>query len=258
MRMRYHGASGPAELKKAKSTFIANLLKFLPKRYTNRYTLMIKVLFFRWKYRTNFKAEAPLYCRISIQGQRKQFSTGFWLKENQWSSKRQRVFKHANSETINNFLLRTKDGLTKIYWNLKMNDGDANANEIHAEYFGSNKIKTLLSTYDEMISIYESLEGKDYCKSTVQKIINSKRHIIRALNEKGLKDIKLTQLKTSFIEQVYHLSRKKGYAVNTTNKNLKILKQVIKHAVNNAYLNRDPFTGYRLKNEKPQINVSVL
>ena len=216
---------------------------------------MIHILFYLWKHRTNSKGEAPIYCRITIDKTRKQFSTFLYVQPKQWNSSHQRIIKHSNSKELNNHLHAIRDGIQKIYLHLHYRkDEEVTTQIIYDQYSGTEKHNTLLDTYDEMISTFEALLGQDYKKSTIDKVRTSRKHIVEVLKTKGIKDIKLSNLKSKFINDVYMHLRSKNYATGTINKNLKILKQVIKYAVKQDYLNKNTFNGYKLRTEKPTIN----
>jgi len=48
-----------------------------------------KVLFYLRKAKTNSRGLAPLQCRITLNSKRKEFSTGYFLDENDWDSSTQ-------------------------------------------------------------------------------------------------------------------------------------------------------------------------
>jgi hypothetical protein len=54
------------------------------------------ILFFFYRSKINEKGKSPIFCRLTFKGNRKLFSTGFYLKEHNWNNKSQRV--KGNSE----------------------------------------------------------------------------------------------------------------------------------------------------------------
>lgn len=61
-----------------------------------------KVLFYLRKAKTNSRGLAPLQCRITLNGKRKEFSTGYFLDENDWDSATQLVIsKSTELKSIN-------------------------------------------------------------------------------------------------------------------------------------------------------------
>lgn len=46
----------------------------------------MNMLFFLYKSKTNAKGTAPIFCRITLDTKRKQFSTGLYVNEQSWNS----------------------------------------------------------------------------------------------------------------------------------------------------------------------------
>ncbi|WP_244175170.1 Arm DNA-binding domain-containing protein [Flavobacterium urumqiense] len=46
-----------------------------------------KILFIQGKNRTNKKNQSPLYCRLTLNGNRKQLSTGIHIETEHWALK---------------------------------------------------------------------------------------------------------------------------------------------------------------------------
>jgi integrase/recombinase XerD len=70
----------------------------------------IHLLFFLYKSKSNAKGTSPIFCRLTLNAKRKQFSTGIYIKEQAWNSQLQRVkgasqdaqHINANLETVGN------------------------------------------------------------------------------------------------------------------------------------------------------------
>ena len=73
----------------------------------------ISVLFVINLSRTNKKGSSPLYCRVTLNGKRKQFSTGLFVYQSYWESQHQKVnTKESNHKYINAQIERIQ---VKIY-----------------------------------------------------------------------------------------------------------------------------------------------
>lgn len=59
-----------------------------------------KILFVQAKNRTNKKHQSPLYCRITLNGIRKQFATGIQIETEYWDNKNQVILKIINQQII--------------------------------------------------------------------------------------------------------------------------------------------------------------
>ncbi len=66
----------------------------------------MKILFYHLTKKTNKKGLAPVYVRVTIAGQRKEYSTGIYLKTNQWQDGQ--VILHENANALNVKLTKIK------------------------------------------------------------------------------------------------------------------------------------------------------
>lgn len=88
--------------------------------------------------------------------------------------------------------------------------------------------------------------GNDIAPNTVKKYLTCKKKVLEFLKvELKREDIYLNELSGSFIFQLdAYLRAKQGLRHNAVVKNMQQFKRVIKVAVQNEWLDHDPFTGY--------------
>lgn len=76
----------------------------------------VKILFVLSKAKMNMRGMCPLICRITYNGKRKEFSTGFLVSENDWNAKLQVVTtKTTYAKNINTHLNKTYRDLLATY-----------------------------------------------------------------------------------------------------------------------------------------------
>jgi hypothetical protein len=75
----------------------------------------MSILFFFYKSKINIKGTAPIFCRITIETKRKQFSTGIYIKEASWNNLAQKA-KGTSKDAIhiNNSLDTTRQKLNSL------------------------------------------------------------------------------------------------------------------------------------------------
>ncbi len=62
----------------------------------------MKILFLIQTSKLNKRGTTPIRCRITIDKNRKEFSTGIFVRQEYWSTEKQKVLEDAeNSKTIN-------------------------------------------------------------------------------------------------------------------------------------------------------------
>lgn len=95
----------------------------------------------------------------------------------------------------------------------------------------------------------KKLIGIDIKEVTYKKYLESGKHLKDFIKHKyKQKDIKLKALRSNFIDDyVYFLKVEKKFQQSTLNKAVQRFRKVIKYAVAEDYLNKDPFMLYRPK-----------
>ena len=75
-----------------------------------------KVLFYLRKAKTNSRGVAPLTCRITLDKKRKEFSTGYYVAENDWDASTQLIIsKSTELKSINTQLNQISQLFLQIF-----------------------------------------------------------------------------------------------------------------------------------------------
>lgn len=131
---------------------------------------------------------------------------------------------------------------------------------VRDKYYGRDtetllRIKTIVGIYQEHNDQCRALIGNRYTKSTVDKFdtsLNHLKHYIKFRYQK--KDMPLEEVTSDFINGFdFYLKSECNNQQNSTVKHLKNLKKVIRIALANGWINRDPFMGITFKYDKPKI-----
>lgn len=186
-----------------------------------------------------------------MNGKRKQFSTSFYIKEDNWNGQTQRYrgisvdAQHVNSglESIRITLLKAYDALAK-------ESEIFTVEHIYNRYAGKDKeYKSLLQAFEYHNEKMKELVGKDYVKATYDKFVVIQNHVEEFIkSEYKLSDYPLLEVKLKFLHDLDHyLKVIKGHNQNTINKVIERVKKVIKIAVGNGWITSDPFLLYQKK-----------
>jgi integrase/recombinase XerD len=211
-----------------------------------------KILFVQAKSRTNKKNQSPLYCRITLNGNRKQLSTGIHIETEYWDTKNQVILKSHKSAIIYNSQLDTiKSKVNSIYMILRLQENPFSAEDIHDKYLGKEikKSEFVLSYYKHYLVKIKKLVGLEIKDNTYNKFVYVGNHLEAFLKWKYKKtDYPLEELSLQFLNDFdYYLKTEKKQEQITINKTIQRLRTPIKQAISEGYLDRDPFILHKSK-----------
>jgi integrase len=211
-----------------------------------------KILFVQGKNRTNKKNQSPLYCRLTLNGNRKQLSTGIHIESDYWDTKNQVVLKSHKSAILYNSQLDTiKSKVNSIYMILRLQEIPFSVEDIHDKYLGKElkKSEFVLSYYKQYLVKIKKLVGLEIKDSTYNKFVYVGNHLEAFLKWKFKKtDFPLEELSLQFLDDFdYYLKTEKRQEQITINKTIQRLRTPIKQAISEGYLDRDPFILHKSK-----------
>lgn len=97
----------------------------------------VTILFVISGVKTNSKGLCPLYCRMTLNKERKQFSTGLFVNPNHWVNKLQKVnAQDANYKFINAQIEQIQIKINNIVLVFQLQDGDCTLDNIYNKYIG--------------------------------------------------------------------------------------------------------------------------
>lgn len=216
-------------------------------------TNSLKIRFIIYKSRINSEGNSPIYCRLTHEGERKSFATGFFTKSKFWNSKSQRS---EQDEIINQNLEVIKRKLEEIELYLKIKNDDFDVDSILAMFHNKPKenSRTLISFYKEFLDRQKALIGKDLKQVTWNKYSYIYDHLQEFLNKNSISKLKLKDLKLKLLFDFEHfLKTEKNNKQITVNKTIQRLRKVIKQAQIDGIIDNDPFLGYKVKKVKNEI-----
>ncbi len=217
-----------------------------------------KILFLLQNNRTNSKNEKPIYCRITLNGQRKQFSTGINIEEIHWNSKSKEVLKtHKFSSVFNSQIENTKSKLQNIFLFFQFQEQSFTADDILDKYLGKNlkKEESVLSYYLKYLDKLRKLIGIEIKENTYSKFFYVSKHLERFILWKyNKKDVPLKDLNLQFLDDFdFYLKTEKKQEQITINKTIQRFRAPIKLAISEGYLDRDPFILHKTKKVRKEV-----
>jgi integrase/recombinase XerD len=218
----------------------------------------MKILFLIQSNKINKAGLTSLWCRITYNKTRKQFSTKMYLNPEYWDREKQKVLKGAeNSKAKNLQISLIKQKLGQAFLMLQIKEEPFDVEDVFKIYSGEDTKKEMgvIAVNVEHNNYYKKLIGKDLKEISWQKFENTKGHLQDFIQSKyKQKDIKLNKLKFQFINDFeYYLRTEKEMQQSTINKTLQRFKKMINFGVAHDYLNKNPFLMHKSKSSKKEV-----
>lgn len=213
------------------------------------------ILFFLHRSKVNKKGEFPIYCRLTVQGKSREFSTQLWTVDEKWNAKAAKISGTNEIAKTANYTLETiKLNLLNIRTNLLANGKSVTAEIVVNLYRGKDEQKPTLIQWHEHFNEQhvKPLIGKDYAEGTYDRYTTSLSHVKEFLKFRyKVPDLPLQDLSLSFAtDYEFYLKIERKCAHNTTLKYIKNLKAVINFAVRQGIINNNPLDQYTARLER--------
>lgn len=218
----------------------------------------LSILFLLQKVKLNKQGKCPIKCRITFHQDRKEFSTGLFVNPKQWDSRLQKA-KPPNQENsfINTQLGLIKNEINQAFLFLQVNEENFDVGDIYLQYKGdvSIRTKTILELFKEHNDRLEKLVGKEYSIATLWKFKQARDLVKGFIKYSFTKlDYQFKDLDLKFVQDYeFYLKTEKSLALATVNKMIQRFRKVVKIAISQGIIDRDPFVGYKVKRVKKEI-----
>ncbi|GHU67033.1 tyrosine recombinase [Bacteroidia bacterium] len=195
--------------------------------------------------------------RVTVQGQVVEVMVKRSIPIRLWNqSKECSTGKNHWDRELNHYLETVKARIYQIHRELEIDGKAVTANAIKDRYYGKDEnSKTLVEVYKEHNKKCRALIGIDFTESTVEKFDTSLSHLQEYMKHSyGKDDILLSEINGQFISNFdFYLKTVRKCQQNLSLKHLKNLKKVIRIAMANDWIRKDPFFGIQFKHEETNI-----
>lgn len=221
-------------------------------------TQSFRILFVVSGTRRNKKGLVPLICRITYNGQRKPFSTGLFVNPEYWVSEKQQA-KPSNEENnyINTQMSLIKNRINQAFLFLQVQKNNFDVEDIYLQFKGENikAQKTILMLFQDHNDKIERLIGKDYAIGTFWKFKQARELLKTFIRHQFKKnDYQFENLNLKFIlDYEFYLKTEKNLGQATINKAIQRFRRIVKIAISEDYLDKDPFLMYKVKRTKKEV-----
>nr|WP_320117461.1 site-specific integrase [uncultured Marinifilum sp.] len=203
--------------------------------------------------RQRSKGLFPLYVRFTLNQKRVQLSTGIKVGRDDWDEVKQLLKPKASGAGVfNNQILKTTTELHDIYNQLVSLDEPFDVLDIKSRFLNEDKFEGLLKTFDYYLHTIKSNIGKGYAFKTLVHYKGSRKKLAEYINVHLRKDdIALNNIDYKFLNG-FDVYLKKEYQIhqNTAWNYHKHLKRVLNLAISLEYIEKNPYTRFKVKLEK--------
>lgn len=219
----------------------------------------MSILFFIKKTKLLKNGEAPICLRLTLNKQIAEIRIKRSILVNRWSpAKGCALGKDRVAKELNSYLDAIRLKMHQIHRELVLDmSAPVTANAIINRYCG-NDVKMLLEVFEDHNDKCRALIGKEYVEGTVRKFDTTLLYLKQFLKQRYRKDdIPLSEINQEFVRDFeFFLKTEKSCQNNSALKHIKNFRKVIRIAIGNDWIKRDPFFGLRFKAE--EVNVDFL
>jgi len=193
----------------------------------------------------------PIYVRLTVDGQRFEYSTKKFVDPSKWSSELSKM--KGNSEearSINSLLDFTRNRINEIQFELLKDGLNVTIEEFKNKIQGTKeRTRTLIPIFQDHNNKIKALIGKEYASGTLERYETSLKHTKDFLIWKhNLEDIDILKIDHAFItDYEFYLRTVRNCANNTAVKYIKNFNKIIKICLANNWLDKNPFSNYKSK-----------
>lgn len=211
----------------------------------------ITLHFYAKSTKMNINGNLPIYVRLTINGERTEFSSKKFIDKAKWSPELAKM--KGNTEearSINSYLDMMRSKVLSAEMDLIHKDEDVSLQNVQSIIKGLYKNhRTLIPIFQDHNDKMKELVGKKYAYGTLQRFEVTLNHIQNFLLWKyNASDILINKVDHAMITDLeFYLRSIKNCANNTAVKYIRNFRKIIKICLNNDWLEKNPFSKYEGK-----------
>lgn len=213
-----------------------------------------KVLFYLKRNAPKKNGLVPVMCRVTVNGKVSQFSCKLDVEEKTWNIELGRVSGRSTvAQETNRMLDKIRVGINKAYQDICDKDNYVTAEKVRNVFLGMGmNHETLLAVFRQHNEDYEKQVGKIKSLRSYWKYCIVYKHLEEFIKQRyKVSDIALKELAPAFITDFeLFLRTEKNHCNNTVWSYMMPFRSIIFMAINNGWLQRDPFYAYSITKEE--------
>jgi site-specific recombinase XerD len=201
--------------------------------------------------KANAAGQLPIYIRLTVDGQRFEFSSKKFIEKSKWSPELSKM--KGNSEearTINNYLDLMKSKVFDIQMELIHKNEELSLENFKSRILGTHqRERMIIPIYQNHNDKIEELIGNGYAYGTLERFKISLKHLQEFILWKyNLSDISITKIDYAFVTEFeFYLRSVKKCNNNTAVKYVRNFRKIIKICLDNDWLDKNPCSRYEGK-----------
>ncbi|MDD4426972.1 MAG: site-specific integrase [Paludibacter sp.] len=211
----------------------------------------LSILFYVKRAKSNSNGLSVIYLRVTIDGNRIEFSTKRFTHPEKWSAEGNRVKgTGAEARATNTFLDTLKAKIYDYQQELIREGESVNAENMRNKINGVDKLKhTIIPIYQQHNKELKTLIGRDFAHATYIRHETSLKHIEDFLKWKyKISDIDIRKINHEFITSYeFYLKSVRNCNQNTTMKYIRNFGKIIRICLANGWIERNPFLNFKGK-----------
>ncbi len=211
----------------------------------------LSILFFVKRTKTNVNGLLPIFIRITVNGERIEFSTKRFTPSDKWSVEGNRMKgTSAEARATNSYLDTLKSKVYDYQQQLIREDEEVNTENMRNKILGIEKRSHMIvGIFQQHNDEIKALIGKDYAAATHVRYETSLKHTEDFLKWKyKVSDIDIRKIDHEFITSYeFYLKSVCNCCQNTTSKYIKNFGKIIRICLANGWIQKNPFINYKSK-----------
>jgi len=218
-----------------------------------------KVLFLLKKGRDSNPVSLPIYVRVTINGERVEWSIQRKCEVKKWDQKIGRASgTREETKNLNGFLDTIQANIFQVQREYALRNEPLRAEQVKGSLLHKSEEKrhSLIEVYQYHNDQFEKLVGSEFSNGTYKKFKSALKSLKDFLEWKfRKKDVYLTEVNHKFItDYEFYLKAVQKLQHNSAMVNIKKLKKIIRQCVANDWLDKDPFKSYKMTTKETHRN----
>ncbi len=209
------------------------------------------LLFYLKKSKASASGTLPIYLRITIDGKRTEISTKRTIEIKKWSVEANKAI--GRTEDIRELNAYLDSLVSKVYQcqrDLIQDNKEVTTETLKNKFLGiEEKQVTLINLFKDHNKQVEKLIGNGYSAGTLERYKTVCKHLQEFMKHTyNVSDFRLNKINHKFITDFeFYLKSERECAHNTTIKYIKNFKKIVRIAIANDWIVKDPFLNYKVQ-----------
>ena len=209
------------------------------------------LLFYLKKSKVDAQGKCPIYLRITIDGKRTEISTKRTIEIEKWSVEANKAI--GRTEDIRELNAYLDSLTTKVYQSqrdLIQDNKEVTTETLKNKFLGvEEKQRTLITIFKNHNKQVEKLVGREFSAGTLERYKTACKHLQEFMQHQyNVSDIPVNRIDHKYITDFeFYLKTVRNCGHNSTIKYIKNFKKIVRIAIANDWIKKDPFLNYKVR-----------